>query len=107
MSKASGELHVSYWVPTRYQVTLSAAEVAETFRRAGFQGSAEIAEKIARGETVTGQDGEMAEELSEVGNLADAIQRHSELFALAADGADPEEVDAPEDFHVTIGLEGN
>jgi hypothetical protein len=98
---------LTYWVPARYRVTLTAAEVEAKLRAAGLVEAAGVAGRIARGEIadadaredqrgVTGDD-------EQVQFLAATMGRYATLFGVDAPAGEPGDWDTPEDYHVWVG----
>ena len=101
------QIEIGYWVPTRYSVTIDAAEIAGALRQHGLSPSAVLAAgtadlRIASGDITSGEAHGDDDE-TELGLLVFAIAGNSELFNLPDGPAEePDETGAAEDFTITV-----
>jgi hypothetical protein len=106
LAEARPQIEIGYWVPTRYSVTIDAADIADTLRQHGPSPSAvlaaETAARIASGDITSGE-AHGDEDETKLGLLVYTIAGHSELFNLPDGTAqEPDETGTAEDFTITV-----
>jgi hypothetical protein len=104
---ATAAVDVTYWVPTQYQVRLSAVQAAAALRRAGSRDAAVTALRIATGDITEGDaTDEAADDAATDGpdlhRLAYAVAKASEQLGVAGPEGQAADWDSPETYHVYV-----